>query len=440
MSKVLNILIIEDDKYTRLELKDILSKYGIISEAKNIDEALEVLTKEKFDLIITDIELEDRSGIEIIPQVVKSGAYCIVVSSYKEEDIIEAAYHLGVKHYLSKAKLRELLPIYVNKYLQDKNLHFEKIITQSIITEDENLIGKLRGLCEINWKNRSLLITGSTGTGKTHLGKIIHEITNPKSNLVHLNCSEIPELLLESELFGHEKGAFTGADTKKDGKLLLAKNGTLFLDEIGTMSLGMQQKLLKAIDEKTFYPVGSNTPITSEFTLIAATCEDIKEKIAKKEFREDLYFRISGHHFHMPDLKNRINDIEPLVRFFQEKSYRKFIIKKEAYKKLKDYEWPGNIRELGRVCDKMSDIKSGIITEEIISTLLGCEVLNITEESFPMDKVFEIGLRHYIKILEKVAVQEALKKNQNKVSACIKDLKISSSAFYRIIEENNIPQ
>src|SRR5690606_10509629 len=142
------------------------------------------------------------------------------------------------------------------------------------------------------------------------LGKLIHELTHPDAPLIHLNCSEIAENLLESELFGHEKGAFTGAEQKKDGKLKLAHGGTLFLDEVATMPMAMQQKLLKALDEKTFYPVGSSTPIRSDFTLVTATCEDITQMMAKKEFREDFFHRITGFQFHLKSLAERPNDIE----------------------------------------------------------------------------------------------------------------------------------
>ncbi len=436
MSKVLNILIIEDDKYTRIELKEILMKFGLVSEAKNLVEAFELINSQTFDLIITDIELEDRSGIEIIPAIVKSKAYCIVVSSYKEDDIIEAAYHLGVKHYLSKSKIRELLPVYVNKFLQEKNQVFDKLIQETFITQNEALIRDLRELCDINWKNKTLFITGSTGTGKSLLGKLVHQITHPNSNLIHINCSEIPENLLESELFGYEKGAFTGADQKKDGKLLLANGGTLFLDEIATMSLGMQQKLLKALDEKTFFPVGASRPLRSEFTLISATCEDLEEKIRKKEFREDLFFRISGHQFHLPELKNRKEDILKLIKYFQIKSPRRFIIKQDALEKLMNYSWPGNIRELEKVCEKMSHVKNGIIDDLLLQNILKQNNLKIEANNF--NDIFEVGLRAYIKEIEKKAVLESLQRNQNKISSSIKELKISSSAIYRIIQENNI--
>jgi len=267
MKSNLGILIIEDDKYARLNLREILKPYGIVDEATDAASAFQKLNERTYDLVLTDIELGSNSGVEIIPTIVRKGSHCIVVSSYECEEVIEKAYNLGAKHYLAKFKLKEFLPIYINKFLQERSARFEHFLKEEFITQDEELIQDLKNLCDINWKNQSLFISGPTGTGKSLLGKLIHDITHTDSKLVHLNCAEVAENLLESELFGHEKGAFTGADQRKDGKLKLAQGGTLFLDEVGTMPLSMQQKLLKALDEKTFYPVGSSTPVKTDFTL-----------------------------------------------------------------------------------------------------------------------------------------------------------------------------
>ncbi len=437
-NQVLNILIIEDDKYTRLELKEILNPFGIIKEAKNIPEGFKILKEEHFDLVLTDIELEERSGIEIIPEIIRLGIQCIVVSSYEGQDVIEKAYELGVRHFLSKIKLRELLPIYVQKCVQDRDAFFDELIKESLITQNHKFHENLKELCAINLKNKSLFLSGSTGTGKSLLGKLIHQITNPHANLIHINCSEIPETLLESELFGHEKGAFTGADQKKDGKLKLANGGTLFLDEIATMSLGMQQKLLKALDEKTFYPVGADRPIKSEFTLISATCEDLIEKVRKKEFREDLYFRISGNHFHLPNLQERKEDIELLIKHFQSQQNRRFVIKNEALEFFKSYHWPGNIRELKKICEKMSENRTGVIDEEFIKRNFQ-KIIELSSQRLEFnEEIKNHGLKDFIKKIEKKAVLESLERNKFKITATIKELKISASALYRIIKENNI--
>ena len=364
MKPRLSILIIEDDKYSRLNLREILQPFGAIEEAVSVPEAREKLKSYVYDIVITDIELGDGSGVEIIPEIVKRGSHCIVVSSYENEEVIENAYTLGARHYLSKFKLKDQLPVYIQKFLMAKNARFEKFIANDFITQDIDLILELQRLFEINWKNQTLLIEGPTGTGKSLLGKLVHEMTTPDANLVHLNCSELSEQLMESELFGHEKGAFTGADQKKEGKLKLAHGGTLFLDEVATMSLGMQQKLLKALDEKTFYPVGGSQPVRCEFTLITATCENLADKIKAKEFREDFYYRISGFRFRMKPLQERINDLDLLVKQFQTNSPRRFVIKQDALDVLKKHSWPGNVRELRKVCERFSQSVTGIIDGE----------------------------------------------------------------------------
>lgn len=438
MKSNLSLLIIEDDKYSRLNLREILQPFGVIEEATNVPEAREKLKSRVYDIVITDIELGDGSGVEIIPEIVKRGSHCIVVSSYENEEVIENAYTLGARHYLSKFRLKDQLPVYIHKFLMAKNERFEKFITNDFITQDIDLVQELRRLCEINWKNQTLLIEGPTGTGKSLLGKLIHDMTTPDANLVHLNCSEISEQLLESELFGHEKGAFTGADQRKEGKLKLAHGGTLFLDEVATMSLGMQQKLLKALDEKTFYPVGGNQPVRSEFTLITATCEDLADKMKKKEFREDFYYRISGFRFRLKPLSERLSDIDLLVKQFQKDSPRRFVIKNEALETLKTHSWPGNVRELKKVCERFSQSMSGIIDAQTVQ-----HSLSHVGTSFPVGEsweeyVKEHGLRSLISQLEKKAVEDAMKRHKGKITACIKELKISTSAFYRILQENQL--
>jgi DNA-binding NtrC family response regulator len=434
----LNILIIEDDKYARLNLKEILAPYGIVDEAHDVIQAKSILMNRTFDIVITDIELGEGSGVEIIPTIVRKGLPCIVVSSYENEDVIEHAYALGAKHYLAKFRLKEQLPAYINKFIHEKEARFERFLKEDFITQDRGLIEELRCLCTVNWKGRSLFISGATGTGKSLLGKLVHQITHPEANLVHLNCAEVAENLLESELFGHEKGAFTGADQKKDGKLRLAHGGTLFLDEVGTMPMAMQQKLLKALDEKTFYPVGSGAPVKCEFTLVSATCEDLQEKIREKKFREDLYYRITGFTFHLRPLAERRQDIPLLIKYYQQKSSRRFVIKPEALELLNSHSWPGNIRELFKVCDRLSQNVSGILTANDVRPFFTNGPTGSHSPESWEEHVFTLGLRSYIARLEKRAVEESLKRNNGKITSCIKELKISSSAFYRILQEHQL--
>jgi DNA-binding NtrC family response regulator len=439
MKGALSILIIEDDKYCRLNLREILQSYGIIDEAVDVPDALNKLKHQHYDIVLTDIELGNGSGVELIPTIIRKGSHCIVVSSYESDEVIEKAYTLGASHYLSKLKLREQLPVYITKFLNSKTAQFEKFIREDFITQDQELINDLKSLCSINLKGLNLFISGPTGAGKSLLGKLIHQMTHPEAPLVHLNCSEVADNLLESELFGHEKGAFTGAESKKDGKLKLANNGTLFLDEVATMSLSMQQKLLKALDEKSFYPVGSSTPVKSHFTLISATCEDLHLKVAKKEFREDLYYRLCGFRFDLKPLSQRSGDVEMLIRHFQKTSNRRFVIKTEAMELLKRHPWQGNVRELSKICEAFSQSITGIVDVETVRKFLHEKPIksSLGIEAWE-EYVQENGLRSLISNLERRAVEESLKRHNGKITAAIKELKISSSAFYRILQEHQL--
>jgi DNA-binding NtrC family response regulator len=440
MKSKLSLLIIEDDKYSRLNMRELLAPYGLLDEACDVLAAQEKLKNNTYDIVLTDIELGEGTGIDLIPTIVRRGAHCIVVSSFECDEVIEKSYTLGATHFLAKFKLRDQLPVYINKFIQAKDARFEKFLAEEFITQDRETIEELRLLCQLNLKAQNLFISGPTGTGKSLLGKLIHELTHPEAPLVHLNCSEISENLLESELFGHEKGAFTGAEQKKEGKLKLANGGTLFLDEVATMPLSMQQKLLKAIDEKTFYPVGSSTAIRSEFTLITATCEDMSEKIKKKEFREDLFFRLSGFQFHLKSLSERPEDIELLIKNFQKKSSRRYVIKTEALEILKKYIWPGNIRELKKMSERFSQSQSGIIDYKTVKSLIGHPTEATSTSTFGQwnEYIQNHGLRSLISMIEKKAVEDSMKRNNGKITTCIKELKISSSAFYRILQENNL--
>lgn len=445
--KNLRFLIIEDDKYFRLTLREILADFGIIEEAKDLSEAQEKLKNNVYDVVLTDIELGTENGVDLIPLIRKNHEHCLVVSSYEADDIIEKAYERGARHFLSKNQLRTQLPVYIQKVMQQKNSLFESFLKNEFITQDSALINDLKRLTELNIKNQTLFLTGPTGTGKSLLGKLVHEMGHgAKSPLIHLNCSEVPENLLESELFGHEKGSFTGADQKKDGKLKLAHGGTLFLDEVGTMPMSMQQKLLKAIDEKSFYPVGSQHPVKTEFTLISATCEDLQEKIAEGKFREDLYYRLSGFHFHLPPLSQRNGDVELLIRHQQKNSSRRYIIRPEAMEMLVSYSWPGNIRELRKICEQLSQESSGIIDSGVVTKLLQSKFKPQkavkSSDSLIDDQIksyiYQYGLRQFIGAIEKEMAQDTLIKHQGKITSCIKDLRISSSAFYRILQEHKL--
>lgn len=438
--KTLRILVIDDDQYFRLGLKSALSQFGLIEEAATESQAIEMLKSNFYDLAIIDMQIdEDDSGLRILKQGRKAGIHSIIMSSVTDEHIIEQAYEYGCDHFLGKLHYKESLGTYVKKFIRNRDgANIEKFLNSEYITNNAELINQLQNLSQINLKEKSIFISGETGVGKSQLAKIIHKLTYDEgSPFIHLNCSEIPENLIESELFGHQKGAFTGAESKKDGKLFLANGGTLFLDEIATMPTIMQQKLLKAIDEKTFYPLGSTKPVQTKFTLITATCEDLFEKVSSGAFRKDLFFRINGLNLEIKPLRERKDDIELLIKYFIKESSRRFVIKADAMETLKNYSWPGNIRELKKTVELLSLKTVGIINNSELPDFIFSDDSSNSDELLTSNQknfIAKNGLREFIKELEKQVIKDTIAKYQGKITYAIKELKISTSAFYRIFD------
>ena len=438
MSSKIHILIVDDDKYFRMALSELISDQAIISEADSEEAAKELIDSNFFDIALIDMNIDkESSGLTILEKTKLKRIHSIILSSQTEENIIEEAYEKGCDHFLAKLHYRTHLPPYIHKYKkQILNKDHKKLFNEKYITQDSTLMKQIEEICQINLKSRSLLITGETGVGKSLIGEILHEQTYDKSKpFIHLNCSEISETLIESELFGHKKGSFTGANENKIGKLELANGGTLFLDEIGTMPLKMQQKLLKALDQKTFYPVGSPKEIYSDFTLITATCDDLFELINEKKFRKDLYYRISGINLNIKPLRERPNDISKLIQYFLKQLPRKIIIKPQAVNKLMSMSWDGNIRELKKYIDLLSVKRLGIIKEEDINVSLNSkeQTSYLTKEQ--KDFIKEYGFRDFISKIELEAIKSSLDRHDGKITHVIKELKISASAFYRIFNK-----
>lgn len=430
----LQILIVEDDLYFAIGLKKCLQLKGHITHAQSLAKAQEYLSENVFDICITDMDLGlGNDGLKVIKLCRDKDLSCLVLSSTDNEQITESAYNLGCRHFLSKIKYKEYLSFYVDEICNKNQKVIDDFFKKSFVTQSSKLIEEIKTLLGFNLKNKRVLITGETGVGKSLLGELIHKTQFLDQSYIHLNCSELAENLLESELFGHKKGAFTGASSDKIGLLERAHNGLLFLDEIATMSMSMQKKLLNALENGTFYPVGSNRAVKTNFTLISATCEDLIEKINEGSFRKDLYFRISGLNLHISALKKRPQDIKLLIKHFLKHSPRKIIIKDEAIDYLCRLDWPGNTRQLKREIDNLTLSKKGIISIEDVSVIN--ESNSETESILSKDQfkfITNIGLRQYMSRVEREVIKEVLNKNNGKVAKTIKDLKISSSAFYRV--------
>jgi DNA-binding NtrC family response regulator len=328
------ILIVEDDLLTRLSLKSRLESVGEVFEAPSKADALALLENSHFDLVFVDLDLEVQlAGFKILQILKEKNIYSVVLSGREDERIIEEAYKLGCADYLSKPFTKTSIELIFKKYfsIKSKKQSLQKL-KDIFLTNDDSLIKELEIIDQALLGQRPILITGESGTGKTFLAKFIHELSGVNIPFIHLNCAEISESLIESELFGYEKGAFTGAQKNKKGMLELADGGILFLDEIATMPLGMQKKLLKAIEEKSFFPLGSEKIVRSDFRLISATCEDLKSKIQCGEFRADFFFRIEGFNVTIKPLRSRSEDLFNLISFFIKKGERRIVFDLSAKK------------------------------------------------------------------------------------------------------------
>lgn len=366
MSKV---LIIDDEKTIRSTLREILEYEKFkVEEAENGPEGLKKAEKEKFDAILCDIKMPRMDGIEVLEklQEFSPDVPVIMISGHGNIDTAVEAIKKGAFDYISKPPdLNRLLVTLRNAMdrsvlvAETKTLKRKVFKTREIIGESE-AIKKIKALIDkVAPTEARVLITGENGTGKELVARWIHEKSNRASGmLVEVNCAAIPSELIESELFGHEKGAFTSAIKQRVGKFEQANGGTLFLDEIGDMSLSAQAKVLRALQENKITRVGGEKEISVDVRVIAATNKNLKKEIEKNNFREDLYHRLSVIVIDVPSLKDRIDDVPILSKYFikdvcQEYGMPMKELADDAIKELQKREWTGNIRELRNVIERL---------------------------------------------------------------------------------------
>ncbi len=379
------ILIIEDLKDTIDLIKNALGDEYELYFTTTAAEAFQVLKLNKIDLIITDLKLPDSTGLDLLKILNKQGLNItvIIVTGYGSITSAVNAMKSGAFDYLTKPLDIDELKIVIERAFHQKKLRAEikdlkfqlseKYGFDNIIARSPNMLKVFEKVKQVGETNATVLVTGESGTGKELIAKAIHFNSNKKNNsFIAINCGALPENLLESELFGYEKGAFTGATSRKMGKFELANKGTLFLDEIAELSLFTQVKLLRFLELKEFMRLGGNRVISVDVRLIAATNKNLEDEVQAGRFREDLYYRLKVFEIFLPPLRERKNDIPLIaVHYLKEfsKQYKKKIecFSKEAIEKLKKYNWPGNIRELKNLIESIVIVidKSTITPDEI---------------------------------------------------------------------------
>ncbi len=367
------ILIVDDEELIRITVKKILKEEGYnVDTSETGSLAIEKFLKNQYDLVLLDINLPDINGLDVLKELKKINpdVLVIIVTGYASIEDAVQAIKLGAYDYIEKPLKKNTIKLIVKLAIETQSLKKEvKILQQKSLSEfDEiNFIGKSPYIIRIkkqikeiaNHDEATVLITGESGTGKELVARAIHYFSPRKDNpFVAINCAALPDNLLESELFGYEKGAFTNAFNRKTGVIESANNGTLFLDEIGDMDISMQSKLLRFLENKTFRRIGGNNEIEVNVRIISATNKNLNQLISEGKFREDLFYRLNVFPIHIPPLRERREDIVPLsyyyLKFFAHK-YKKNIekINNLVIDKFLSYSWRGNVRELKNIMERL---------------------------------------------------------------------------------------
>ena len=365
------ILVIEDEAAIRRVLIKIISEESdsyIVEEAENGLEGIEKFIDNDYDLVLCDIKMPKMDGVEVLEKAkkIKPEIPFVMISGHGDLDTAVNTMRLGAYDYISKPPDLNRLLNTVRNALDRKVLVIENKRLKKKVSENYEMIGESEAIIHIKEMiekvaatDARVLITGSNGTGKELVAHWLHEKSNrSKSSLIEVNCAAIPSELIESELFGHVKGSFTGANKDRAGKFEAANNGTIFLDEIGDMSLSAQAKVLRALQENKIQRVGSDKDIKVNVRIISATNKDLKKEIAEGRFREDLYHRLAVILIKVPALNDRRDDIPLLIHYFTKKiATEQGVPKKEflpeAIALLQEYDWTGNIRELRNIVERL---------------------------------------------------------------------------------------
>ena len=448
--KVIRKILIADDEPNMIwALKKALSKeeYEIIS-ADNGEEAVEGLAEEP-DLIIMDLKMPKMNGLEALRKIkeINPKIPVIMITAHGTTDTAVEAMKIGALDYISKPFDIDELKVVIKKALEYKSLNDEiNYLRERLDESSSKIVFKSRSMeevlklvCKVAPTEANVLILGESGTGKELIADEIHRLSKKnKGPLIKLNCGAFAENLLESELFGYEKGAFTGAVSRKKGKFELAEGGTVFLDEIGEISEAMQVKLLRVLQEKEFERVGGETTIKGDFRIIAATNKDLKSMVDDNKFREDLYYRLNVVPIKISPLRERKDDIPLLIeysidKFSSQMGKNRFRISNEALDLMMKYDWPGNIRELQNIVERCVILASGQeITEDLLpneiksqNNLVGSSIV-LPEEGISLEEV------------EKNLIMQALERTDQNQTNAAKLLGITRHTLIYRMEKYNI--
>lgn len=444
------VLIVDDEKAIRDSLKVVLDDEGYDTDvASDGLEALNKIQQENIDIVLTDIKMPNMDGMELLEKASKlsPGTFFIIMTAYASVKTAVDAMRVGAYDYLIKPIEFDDLLVRIKRLIDFKKVSLEnKALRQRVNAEPgyQNIIGKSESMkkvfdliTQVAPTNSNVLIYGKSGTGKELVAKAVHFNSNRKDKIfLPVNCGAISENLIESELFGHKKGSFTGATEEKAGLFKVADGGTLFLDEIGDLPLNLQVKLLRAIEDKQFLPVGGTKHVSSNVRIIAATNQNLFEKTKSGEFREDLYYRLNVIEIKLPSLNERKEDVPLLVHHFVEKycnemGKKVLGVDNETMKILMSYNWRGGVRELENVIERAVIFAKDefIRAEDLSDNIKGSALI----------QAFPDALKEAIKSFEKDHIQRVIKKFDYNKDEAAKALSIGLSSLYRKMEELGIP-
>jgi two-component system, NtrC family, response regulator AtoC len=441
------ILIIDDESFICENVQRILAGEGFqVCAAASGQEAREIVASEEIDLALLDLNLGTENGIDVLKALkeLDPELLVIIITGYGSVESAVESLKLGAFHYMKKPFKADALRLIVKLALKTQTLKREvrKLKRDGgVLLGRSPMIGKSVAFNEVAAQVREIaripstvLITGESGTGKELVARAIHDLSDRKdAAFIAINCASIPATLLESELFGHEKGAFTGASCRKKGLFEEAHHGTVFLDEIGEMDFAMQAKLLRVLQERTIRRVGAVKDIGIDVRVIAATNRDLAQRIADRSFREDLFYRLNVFPIHIPPLRERGADIAALAAYFLDSFSRAFGrdfrgVSAEAEFLMEQYAWPGNIRELRNVIERICIMRSGptLLPEYLPQEIKGNQLATPPSADTAGVAVLpsDLGLEEAISAIEKSLIQQALQKTAGNVLQTALNLKI----------------
>ncbi len=444
MPKMPRILVVDDEEAMRGSLSDWLKEDGYeVGLAASGQEALDMATKNAWEVILLDLKMPGMDGLETLKRLkkVRADAEVLMMTAYATIDTAVQAMKEGAFDYLVKPFDPDEIEIQIKKIIAHREVILENILLRKKLEEKDQydeIIGKSHAMqaifemiARVAPTDSTVLITGESGTGKELIAKAIHgNSSRCYMPFIAVNCGALPESLLESELFGYEKGAFTGAEHTKRGRFEMAHKGTLFLDEIGDISLKTQVDLLRVLQQKEVSRLGSEASIKVDVRIVAATNRDLQKAISEMRFREDLFYRLNVIAIHVPPLRERKEDIPLLAKASVRKccldlNREEVNIAPSAMKSLMDYDWPGNVRELENVLERAIVIGRGgeIVPEDL---------------PFTQRETGPVQLPNSLKAMEKIHIHTVLRETGWNISSAARELDIDRQTLYNKIEKYEI--